>query len=218
MEEAARLMVGYHGSRFGHDPNRAVVWEALWRYYFRDRVGSDDVVLDLGCGYGDFINNVKARRRIALDIWPNFPRHVAPGVETIVAPVTDLSAVADGSIDYAFASNLFEHLPQSGLAAVLATLRRKLSLHGRLTLLQPNYRFCAAEYFDDYTHVTIWSHVSLADFLGANGYEVTEIHPRFLPLTMKSRLPVWGPLIGAYLFSPIKPMAKQMLLSARPKR
>jgi SAM-dependent methyltransferase len=218
MEEAARLMVGYHGSRFGHDPKRAVVWEALWRYYFRDRVGFDDVVLDLGCGYGDFINNVKARRRLALDIWPNFPRHVAPGVETIVAPVTDLSAVADGSIDYAFASNLFEHLPQSDVASVLATLRKKLSLNGRLTLLQPNYRFCAAEYFDDYTHVTIWSHVSLADFLRANGYEVIENHPRFLPLTVKSRLPVWGPLIGAYLSSPIKPMAKQMLLSARPKR
>jgi len=29
-------------------------------------------VLDLGCGYGDFINNVVARRRIAVDSWSIF--------------------------------------------------------------------------------------------------------------------------------------------------
>ena len=46
--------------------------------------------------------------------------------------------------------------------------------------------------------------------------EVMETRPRFLPLTVKSRLPVWGPLIGAYLLSPVKPMGKQMLISARP--
>jgi len=84
--------------------------------------------------------------------------------------------------------------------------------------LQPNYRYCAAEYFDDYTHVTIWSHVSLADFLEANGFEVIEVRPRFLPLTVKSRLPVWPLLIGAYLASPVKPLGKQMLLVARPRR
>jgi len=56
----------------------------------------------------------------------------------------------------------------------------------------------------------------LADFLTANGFEVSEIQPKFLPLTVKSRLPIWPPLIGLYLMSPIKPLGKQMLLSARP--
>ena len=40
--------------------------------------------------------------------------------------------------------------------------------------------------------------------------------PRFLPLTVKSRLPVWPPLIGLYLNSPFKPMGKQMFVRARP--
>jgi SAM-dependent methyltransferase len=208
---------GYHDSRLTQDAKRNVVWAALWRYYFQHRVRPDDCVLDLGCGYGEFINNVKARRRIAVDMWPDFPKHMAPGIETIVAPVTDLSALDDGSVDYAFASNLFEHIRQADLAQVLDTLRRKLSARGSITMVQPNYRYAASEYFDDYTHVSIWSHISMADFLTANGYEVTEVHPRFLPLTVKSRLPVWGPLIGAYLLSPIKPMGKQMLLSARPR-
>jgi len=218
MGEEAGLSEAYHDTRFERDPKRAVVWRALWRYYFRWRIGSDESVLDLGSGYGDFINNVEVRRRIALDIWPDFAKHLEPDVEAVVAPVTDLSAIADGSVDYAFASNLFEHITKSDLAAVLAALRQKLSARGRLTMLQPNYRYCYAEYFDDYTHITVWSHVSLTDFLRGNGYEVLETHPKFMPLTVKSSLPVWGPLIGAYLLSPIKPMGKQMLLSARPKR
>ncbi len=208
---------GYHDSRLVHDPKRNIVWCALWRYYFRYRIGADDTVLDLGCGYGEFINNVTAKRRIALDLWPNFPKYMAPGVETVVAPVTDLSSLEDGCIDYAFASNLFEHISQADLATVLAELKRKLSKRGTLTMLQPNYRYASSEYFDDYTHISVWSHISLADFLTANGFEVSEIRPRFLPLTVKSRLPVWPPLIGLYLMSPIKPLGKQMLLNARPR-
>ena len=218
MDETRSLIAGYHESRFKPDPKRTIVWGALWRYYFSHRISAEDTVLDLGCGKGDFINNVVARRRIGLDIWPDFCGHVGPGVETIVAPATDLSALADGSIDYAFASNLFEHITQGDLSILLDGLRKKLSARGCLTMLQPNYRYCASEYFDDYTHITVWSHISLADFLAANGYEVTEVKPRFLPLTVKSRLPVFPPLIGAYLMSPLKPMGKQMLLSARPRR
>ena len=50
----------------------------------------------------------------------------------------------------------------------------------------------------------------------ANGYEVLSVVPRFLPLTVKSRLPVSPWLIRAYLASPIKLFGKQMLITARP--
>jgi SAM-dependent methyltransferase len=215
--EAVRAMTGYHETRLSPDPRRAVLWRALWYHHFRHRIGPDDTVLDLGCGYGEFINSVTARRRIALDAWPGFTQHIAAGVETIVARVTDLAALQDGCVDFALASNLFEHLTQPECAETLARLRPKLSRRGQLTLLQPNYRYAASEYFDDYTHVSVWSHVGLADFLSANGFEVTEVRPRFLPLTIKSRLPVSPILIGLYLRSPVKPFAKQMLLSARPR-
>lgn len=208
---------GYHESRLTKDSRRGTVWSALWRYFFSKRIRSQDTVLDLGCGYGEFINLVEARRRIALDAWDGMPAHLEPGVEPIVGPVTDLSAVPDRSVDYAFSSNLFEHLTKDELAVMLRQLKAKLAPGGTLTTLQPNYRYCAQEYFDDYTHVTVWSHVSLADFLEANGYEVIEARPRFLPLTVKSRLPVWPPLIAAYLASPVKPLGKQMLLVARPR-
>lgn len=209
---------GYHQSRLVQDAKRDIVWKALWRYFFSKRIGPDDCVLDLGCGYGEFINNVAARRRIGVDLWDGMPNHVAEGVEAIVGPASDLSSIDAGAVDFAFSSNLFEHLTKDELAETLRQLKGKLSGRGTLTTLQPNYRYCAKEYFDDYTHVTVWSHVSLADFLEANDYEVIEVRPRFLPLTVKSRLPVWPALIGAYLASPVKPLGKQMLLVARPRR
>jgi len=208
---------GYHETRLAPDPRRAAVWKALWHHYFRHRIAPSDSVLDLGSGYGDFINNVVAARRVAVDVWPGFAAHLDDGVEAIVGPVSDLSRIAEGSIDYAFASNLFEHLTQQEFADTLSSLRGKLSPDGSLTILQPNYRYACREYFDDYTHVSIYSHVSICDFLAANGFEPVEVHPRFLPLTVKSRLPAWSPLIGLYLASPVKPLGKQMLVRARPK-
>jgi SAM-dependent methyltransferase len=207
----------YHGSRLTHDERRAATWRALWRHYFRHRISSDATVLDLGAGYGDFINSVSAAKRIALDSWPGLAQHVAPGVETIIGQVTDLDTIADGSVDFAFASNLFEHLTQGELILVLDQLSRKLRSGGQLSILQPNYRYAYREYFDDYTHRTPYSHIGLADLLQAQGWTVTEVVPRFLPLTIKSRLPTWDWLIGAYLRSPFKPMGKQMLISARPR-
>ena len=210
------MIAGYHDSRLKRDTRRDTVWKALWRYYFSKIVPADGCVLDLGCGYGEFINNVDARRRIGLDLWDGISRHLEPGVEAIVSSVTDLDQVDDGSVDFAFASNLFEHVTQADFAAVLKALRGKLAPGGTLNILQPNYRYAYREYFDDYTHVTVYSHVSLADFLTANDYEVIEVRQRFLPLTVKSKMPVWPPLIGLYLHSPFKPLGKQMFVRARP--
>jgi SAM-dependent methyltransferase len=207
---------GYHDSRLAHDAKRDTVWKALWRHYFRHLIKPGDCVLDLGCGYGEFINNVTARRRIGLDMWEGIRAHLAPGVEPVVGSVTELDGIADDSVDFAFASNLFEHIPQEALVAVLAQLRSKLTKSGTLTMIQPNYRYAYREYFDDYTHVAVYSHISMADFLVANGWEVLDVKPRFLPLTVKSRLPVSQWLIGLYLRLPFKPMGKQMLLRARP--
>lgn len=212
------LKTGYHDTRLAADPRRGTVWEALWRFHFSRLIQAEDCVLDLGCGYGSFINQVVARRRIAVDSWPDFPAHLAQGVEGVVGSVTELGFLPEGGVDFAFASNLFEHVSQTDFARVLSMLHGKLSARGTLTILQPNYRYAYREYFDDYTHVSIWSHISLADFLTANGYEVLTVAPRFLPLTVKSRLPVSPWLIRAYLASPVKPLGKQMLVTARPRR
>ena len=214
MEMACSVTEGYHQTRLNFDPRRDAVWRSLWRFYFCKLISPSDCVLDLGCGYGDFINNVIARRRIAIDSWEGFLAYVDPTIERTVGSVIDLDFIEEGAVNFALASNLFEHLSKVDFACALEMLRRKLASGGTLNILQPNYRYAYREYFDDYTHVSVFSHISLTDFLRANGFDALEIRPRFLPLTVKSRLPVSPWLIRAYLASPIKPLAQQMLIRA----
>ncbi len=208
----------YFQTRFTHDPRRDVLWRTLYRHYFSKLIGPEDCVLELGAGYGHFINCVTARKRIALDQWDGFAEYLQPGVEAHVGDVHDLSFLGRDSVNFAFASNLFEHVSQEDFAAVLSQLRMVLLADGTLNIVQPNYYFAYREYFDDYTHRTIYSHISICDFLEANGYSVIECQPRFLPLTIKSRLPISPLLIRLYLSLPWKPMGKQMLIRARPRR
>jgi hypothetical protein len=60
----------------------------------------------------------------------------------------------------------------------------------------------------------VYSDRSLADFLASRGYRVIDCRPRFLPLTVKSALPVSPLLIRLYLAFPMKPLGKQMLIRA----
>ena len=43
------------------------VWEVLTRSFFSRWVRPDHTVLDLGCGYGEFINNITAASKSAMD-------------------------------------------------------------------------------------------------------------------------------------------------------
>lgn len=206
---------GYFETRLEKDARRDVVWKTLWEAFFAKRIDPSDAVLELGAGWGSFINQVKARRRVAVDLWPGLRDQVETGVEVVVGSATDLAFLEDQSIDFAFASNLLEHLTREDCTKLVLGLKPKLSHKGTLNLVQPNFKYCAPQYFDDFTHVTVFSHVSLCDFLEANGYEIVDCRPRFLPLTVKSRLPTWPSLIKAYLASPFKPLAGQMYVSAR---
>jgi SAM-dependent methyltransferase len=208
----------YFQTRLTQDPRREVLWHTLYLHHFSRLISESDCVLELGAGYGHFINRVVARQRIAVDQWDGFLKCLQPGIDGRVGNVTDLSFLAPGSVNFAFASNLFEHITQEDFAAVLFQLKNVLASDGTLNILQPNYYYAYRDYFDDYTHRSVYSHTSICDFLEANGYEVIECRPRFLPLTVKSRLPVSSVLIRLYLSSPWKPMGKQMFIRARAKR
>lgn len=209
-----KKMKGYHRTRLTYDKRREMLWKTLCESYFQSLISKEACVLELGAGYGHFINNIQCRRRIAVDTWEDMPRFVSSDVECHIENVTKLGFIPDNSVDFVFASNLFEHLTQSDFELVLDQIHSKLSQHGTLNILQPNFRFAYREYFDDYSHISIYSDRSIVDFLSANGFKIIECKPRFLPLTIKSLLPVIPSLIRFYLKLPFKPMGKQMFIRA----
>jgi SAM-dependent methyltransferase len=177
-------------------------------------VPAGGTVLDLGAGYGDFSKNIRAARRVAFDSNPGLANFVEAPIDAQVGDVTDLSRFADSLFDVVFASNLLEHLPWPELDRTVAEVRRVLAPDGRFILMQPNFRLRPREYFDDYTHRTIFTDRSLPDFLAASGFTVEHVEPRFLPLTMKSRLSFGHALVPWYLRLPYRPLAGQMLVVA----
>ncbi|MCC7032333.1 MAG: class I SAM-dependent methyltransferase [Acidobacteria bacterium] len=204
----------YFTTRFAEDARRARMWRHLGKYLARF-VPPEGAVLELGAGYCYFINGVQARRRVAVDLSETVRRAAAPGVEAIVGDaLAALRTMPSAQFDFVFASNFLEHFEWPVLDAMAIELRRVLVPGGRLGLVQPNFRLQPGRYFDDYTHRTIFTDVSLADWLAANGLRVTRVIPKFLPLTVKSRFGGLSFLVPLYLRSPWRPMAGQMLVVA----
>ncbi len=212
----------YFHSRFVHDPRRALVWPEVVRYIQQRYIAPDARVLDVGAGYCDFINHVTARERHAVDLFERVSDYAAPGVVTHVGTCTNLAAFGASHFDVAFASNLLEHLSREDVFTTLSQLKRVLRPGGRLILLQPNFAFCSRTYFDDFTHLQIFTHNGLRDLLEMAGFPLHEMQPRFLPVNMKSTLkytPPFLPLIvRAYLRLPYRPKAGQMLLVAENRK
>jgi SAM-dependent methyltransferase len=203
----------YYDTRYTADHRRPPVWRHIVRYLQR-WIPADADVLELGAGYCDFSNAVSARTRLAVDRDPAVAKHAAAGVATLVSSCADLSAVDDGSADVVFASNLLEHLDRGALVATLAEVHRVLRAQGRLILVQPNFRLRPRQYFDDYTHVTVFTDRSLPDLLEDSGFRRRHVEARFLPMTMKSRLALGHRLVPLYLRLPWRPLAGQMLVVA----
>ena len=205
---------GYYATRYTADPRRREVWRHIATYLQR-WISTTADVLELGAGYCDFSNTISAGSRTAIDVEAAFTEFADTTVVTAVGSCDDLSRFADASFDVVFASNLLEHLDRGVLLATLGEVRRVLRAGGRLILVQPNYRLRPHQYFDDYTHVAVFTDRSLPDMLDANGFAREHVEARFLPLTMKSRLSFGHRLVPLYLRLPWRPLAGQMLVVAR---
>jgi ubiquinone/menaquinone biosynthesis C-methylase UbiE len=203
----------YLATRFAPDPRRDRVWQHIVSYLSRWWT-PDAAVLDVGAGYCSFINAVRARDRVAVDVHARLPEFAQPGVRTLQASATDLTALPSGSFDVVFASNLLEHLSRDDIGLALDEFRRVLTADGRLILIQPNYRLCTRHYFDDFTHLTPLSDVSLQDIVAAHGYRVLACQARFIPFSLRSRLAGLEAVLPVYLRLPFRPLAQQLLLVA----
>jgi SAM-dependent methyltransferase len=183
---------------------RKRVWKTLCSAFFQKHVPVNATVLDLACGYGEFINNIKAGKKLAVDLNPDSPRYLAREVAFSHAPATDLSFVPSGTVDRVFTSNFLEHLQtKQDCDAVFAEIFRVLKPGGQFLILGPNIRYAYKEYWDFYDHYLPLSHLSLSEGLRIAGYKIERCVPRFLPYTMAGSQPTHDILIRAYLALPI---------------
>jgi SAM-dependent methyltransferase len=213
-------LAALYASRFPASEREAKIrfWRTLCEAFFARYVPAGGTALDLGAGYCELINHLQARRRIAIDLNPDTPGAAAAGVEVHAVPLARLGEVVEaGSVDVAFASNVFEHLRRpEELLAVLRAVRRTLRPSGRLVVLQPNIRLVGGRFWDFVDHTLPLTEKGMCEALVTCGFRIVECRARFLPYTLKSRLPRASWLLRLYLA--LRPaqwlFGKQMLVVA----
>lgn len=176
------------------------IWQVLCQRFFQRYVQETDTVLDLACGFGEFIRFIRAHRKIAVDINPDVASFLPPEVEFHLGEAQHMDFIPAVSIDVCFASNFFEHLPsKQALDRVLTEVHRVLRPGGLLVALQPNIKYTVKDYWDFYDHSLPLSHLSCAEAFAKAGFEVIKLVDRFLPFSTRSSLPQHPLLVRWYL-------------------
>ena len=207
----------YENRFSGQSEYRKQVWKVL-SSFFSKWISPDATVLDLGCGYCEFINSVSARRKYAMDLNPAASTLAAPGVTVIQQDCSIAWDIAPNTLDAVFTSNFFEHLPdKAALEATLGNAWRSLRAGGTLVMMGPNIKYVPGEYWDFFDHYIPLTELSLGEVLRKCGFEIEVCEGRFLPYTMSQGRTYPILMLKAYLAMPwVWPwFGKQFLIVAR---
>lgn len=180
-----------YGHRFtpSEERTRALTWVSLCRDFFQSYIAPGDTVIDVGAGDGHLLRNIRARRRIAVDLSPHVRQLADEGIEVLHAPATQLSHSFHDGADVIFMSNFLEHLPTKQLVLeVFREARKVLKQGGLLIILQPNIRYVGRAYWDYIDHHIALTHLCVREALEVTGFSIVRMEPRFLPYTAKSTL------------------------------
>ncbi len=194
------------------------IWEVLTRAFFQKWIPQNASVLDLGCGYGEFINNIEATVKYGMDLNPQSRKKLAPTVTFLEQDCSHAWPLPEGSLDIVFTSNFFEHLPDKvTLGRTLDEAVRCLKKGGHLICLGPNIRHTGGAYWDFWDHHLALTEHSLTEALETRGMLIEAAWDRFLPYSMvRSRQhPLW--MLKLYLHMPLlwKILGKQFLVIAQ---
>jgi SAM-dependent methyltransferase len=208
-----------YDNRFsGHLEYRNKVWRVLTSHYFSKLIPPTAAVLDLGCGYGEFINNIECSEKFAMDMNPSSREYLSKGVQFLEQDCSRPWALPDRRLDVVFSSNFFEHLPsKTVLSDTIAQATRCLKEGGMLIAIGPNARLVGGAYWDFWDHHLPLTDGALSELLRLQGFQIVFSVPRFLPYTMVNRRPVPILLVSIYLKMPIlwRFFGRQFLVVAR---
>jgi ubiquinone/menaquinone biosynthesis C-methylase UbiE len=197
---------------------RDVLWQILCKDFFQQFISKKSTVLDLAAGYCEFINNIEAKQKIAVDLNPQTKKMAKKGVRFYKALSTKLPKSLSGKVDTVFTSNFFEHLDSKDeLMATLQEAHRVLKKGGQIMILQPNIKLVGGAYWDFVDHTLPITEKSLAEALVLNGFKITYQKTRFLPYTASSGKPIVPLFVRLYLKIPLAHyfMGKQTFMIAQ---
>jgi SAM-dependent methyltransferase len=191
--------------RFGERERSAKegVWLEIGQFLQARYIPPDSVVLDIGTDAGYFIRNITAGERWASDL-RDTSAQMPPDVRFVCADGLSLADVLPtGYFDLVFMSNYLEHLDSAeSVIEQLRVARTLLKPGGRVVVLQPNIKLVGAAYWDFIDHRVPLTEESLVEAATFAGFHTRELIERFLPYSIKGRLPSHRLIVWAYLALP----------------
>ena len=203
-------------------PRKNAIWKILCSDFFSKYVKESDTVLDIACGYGEFINNIEAKEKLAIDLNPDAKGYLNKDISFELCSANDLKHKIKGKADIAFTSNFLEHLPdKNALNEILDGIMVALKPGGKYLILGPNLRYLPGLYWDFFDHHLGLTHLSLCEALRLKGFHVDVCIDKFLPYTTQGSLPTHPLLVKLYLKMPMawRVLGKQFfIVASKPKR
>ena len=217
-EELKQELQRQYAMRFSDQRSyRDAVWKILTTDFFQKFVPRDGTLLDLGCGWGEFSNNIEARRKYGMDLNPDAKGRVNSDVVLFEHDCSEEWPLPTDRLDCVFTSNFFEHLrAKDDLRRTLVQIHRCLRPGGRLICMGPNIRCLAGSYWDFLDHYLPLTERSLREALELLGFKVEMSVARFLPYRMSNSRNVPLSLVRLYLKMPFawRLFGKQFLVMA----
>ncbi|MHB2025218.1 MAG: class I SAM-dependent methyltransferase [Elusimicrobiota bacterium] len=197
---------------------RKAVWRILIAKFFQAYIGPRDAVLDLGCGYGEFINHIRCANKYGMDLNPDSAARLDPSVVFLHQDSAQMWAAPAQSLDVIFTSNFLEHsTSKESFENTLGQAFRCLKPGGLFIAVGPNIKHLPHAYWDFYDHNLPLTELSLSEILIAQGFEIMRCESKFLPYSMAQgpRYPDF--LLRLYLAMPLlwKIYGKQFLVIAK---
>jgi SAM-dependent methyltransferase len=212
------LQAIYHNRFDDRLAYRDQVWTTLCHEFWQRFVPADGAVLDLGCGYGQFINHIRCQKKWAMDLNPFAKQHLDSSVNLLEQDCSTRWSLPDQHLDVVFTSNFFEHLPDKDtLNRTINEAHRCLRDGGRLIAMGPNIKYLPGKYWDFWDHFLPLTEKSLAEVLRIAGFTIERAVGKFLPYTMAEGPRFPTAVIALYLRCPMfwPVFGKQFLIIAR---
>lgn len=182
---------------------RNEMWRILCRDYFGKLISPDMTVLDLGCGWGEFINHIQAAHKYAMDLNPDAARRLKPGIEFLRQDCSAPWQLPPESLEVVFTSNFLEPLREKSLVEqTIEEAVRCLKPGGLMICMGPNVRYLPGAYWDFWDHFIPLTERSLSELLALKGFEIRLQVPRFLPYSMSTGITPPLFLVAWYLRLP----------------
>ena len=202
----------------GHELYRNKVWKILVTNFFSKWISKSDKILDLGCGYGEFINQVDCDVRYAMDLNPKTKSLLNKDIIFCEQDCSKPWTVAPNSLDLVFSSNFFEHLPnKQSLDRTMIEINKALKPGGKLIAMGPNISVLQGSYWDFWDHHVALSDASMCELLEIHDFNILQAISKFLPYNMVRIKEHPLILVSTYIKIPLiwKIFGKQFLIIAK---